>query len=184
MDNFLGQITLFACTYAPVNWAMCQGQAVPISQYSALFALLGTTYGGNGTTTFGLPDLRGRVPNSVGQGQDLSNYVLGGRGGVATVALAATNVPPHTHNFPAYTVTATTGKPALALPATGSSSGEREHVTATKLYNTASPNVTLSSNFVGPVEGGARPHDNMQPSLALNWCIALSGVSPPHPAHS
>ena len=179
MDNFVGQITLFACNFAPVNWALCQGQLVPINQYPALFSLLGTRFGGNGTTNFGLPDLRGRLPNGMGQAPGLSNYNLGQAGGVNAVVLTDQNIPPHTHSFATFAVTATTGSPAKALPAVGPATGEREQTTRTKLYSATNPNVALSAAFVDDVAGAGRPHDNMQPALALNWCIALSGVLPP-----
>jgi microcystin-dependent protein len=178
-DNFLGQITLYACSFAPAQWAMCQGQLLPVQQYTALFSLLGTNFGGDGVRTFGLPDLRGRLPNGMGQAPGLSDYSIGETGGENAVTLTDANNPPHSHSFAAYNVAATTGSPAGALPAVGASTGEREHVTATKMYIAANPNVTLANNFVNPVSGGARPHDNMQPALAMNWCIALTGVYPP-----
>jgi microcystin-dependent protein len=181
MDNFLGQITQFACTFAPQRWAMCQGQVMPISQNPALFALLGTAFGGNGTTNFGLPDLRGRLPNSMGQAPGLSPYTIGQTGGAPTVLLTDKNVPSHTHAFQAYNVAATTGSPLGALPAVGASSGERGHITETKLYSGNAPTVTLSSLSVNPVEGSNRPHDNMQPALAMNWCIAIEGIVPQRP---
>ena len=178
-DNFLGQITLFACNFAPYQWAMCQGQLLPIRQYTALFSLLGTNFGGDGVSTFGLPDLRGRLPNGMGQAPGLSDYSIGETGGANSVTLTDANSPPHNHSFAAYNVAATTGNPTGALPAIGPSTGERGHVTETKVYIASSPNVTLSNSSVAPVAGGARPHDNMQPALALNWCIALAGVFPP-----
>lgn len=181
MDPFLGQITLLACNFAPVNWAMCQGQILPIAQYSALFSLLGTSYGGNGTTNFALPDLRGRVPNSQGQGPGLSNYQLGERNGTETVSLSASTIPQHNHAFPAYTGNAGTTSPAGALPARGPQTGSRGAEKFMNLYNTAAPNVALASQQVTQASGGGIPHANIQPSLALNWCIALSGMYPTRP---
>ena len=178
MDNFLGQITLFACNFAPQKWAMCQGQIIPISQNAALFSLLGTQFGGNGTTNFGLPDLRGRMPNNMGQAPGLSPYTIGQTGGAAGVVLTDANIPSHTHAFLTYNTAATTGSPVGALPAIGPSSGQHGHETETKLYSGSAPNVTLSNLLVNPIEGSNRPHDNMQPALALNWCIALQGIMP------
>src|SRR5580692_3820516 len=108
---FVGQITLLACNFAPLNWAMCQGQVLSIQQYTALFSLLGTNYGGDGRVTFGLPDLRGRVPNCQGQGSGLADYLMGEMGGSETVTLLTSTVPPHTHSFPAYAGNASTTSP-------------------------------------------------------------------------
>ena len=178
MDSFTGQITLFACSFAPRDWAMCQGQLMPIQQNPALFSLLGVSFGGDGVRTFGLPDLRGRLPNGMGQGPGLSDYAIGEGGGTNAVTLVDANSPPHNHLFAAYNVAATTGSPAAALPAVGPTTGEREQTSRTNVYIAASPNVSLSNNMVGAVQGGGRPHDNMQPALALNWCIALRGLFP------
>lgn len=181
MDKFIGQITLFGCNFAPQGWAVCQGQTLPIGQNAALFSLLGNKFGGNGTSNFQLPDLRGRLPNGMGQGTGMSaNYALGGAGGVELVSLNPAQIPPHTHAFPAYAGEATTTDPTNALPAAGPASGGRQTTTAMDLYNTAAPNVVLSGQQVGPTEGGsATQHTNIQPVLALNWCIALTGTFPP-----
>jgi microcystin-dependent protein len=176
MDPFLGQITLFACNFAPQNWAMCQGQLLPISQYSALFSLLGTNFGGDGRVTFGLPDLRGRLPNGQGTGPGLSTYVIGEIGGTETVSLTSSTIPQHTHALPAYTADASTKSPAGALPAKGQTTGGRGAEKAMTMYNTGSPSVALTAQQVAPVTGGGVPHTNIQPSLALNWCIAMTGV--------
>jgi microcystin-dependent protein len=178
MNQFIGQITLFACNFAPVGWAMCQGQVLPISQYAALFSLLGTYYGGNGTSNFALPNLQSRLPVGQGQGPGLSPYSIGEIDGVEQVSLTTSTIPPHNHAFVAYTGEATSKSPTGALPAQGLHSGGHGAGTTMNLYNTASPNVPLSTQQVTPVSGGGTPHTNLQPSLALNWCIALTGVFP------
>jgi microcystin-dependent protein len=182
MEPFLGQITLLACNFAPYNWAMCQGQLLRITQYSALFSLLGTNYGGDGRTTFGLPNLQGRVANGQGQAPGLSDYVMGELGGTENVALTTQTVPAHNHAFLAYTTAANLTAPAGALPARGPVVSDGRGVdTTTTLYSTGAPNVALASGQVAPVTGGGVPHANIQPYLALNWCISLSGVFPARP---
>lgn len=179
MENFLGQITLFACNYAPKGWAPCAGQLLPLSQNTALFSLLGTAFGGDGRTTFGLPDLRGRVPNGQGQGPGLALYAIGESGGSEAVTLTNQTIPPHSHALPAYTAQADLTTPEGALLARGESTAGHGHSTAVNLYNAASPNVSLAPGQVAPVSGGGQPHPNLQPLLAATWCIALSGNYPP-----
>ena len=106
MEPFVGQITLFPFNFAPIGWALCEGQLLPISQYTAVFSLLGTYYGGNGTSNFALPDLRGRVPVGQGNGPGLSSYVIGSQQGVEMVALSSSQSPPHSHAFPTFAVAA------------------------------------------------------------------------------
>jgi microcystin-dependent protein len=176
MEPFLGQITLFPFNFAPKGWAFCQGQLLPISQNTALFSLLGTYYGGNGTTTFGLPDLRGRVPIGQGQGPGLSDYDIGGVQGVETVTLLATQSPSHSHPFQAFAVQATTNAPSGALPAQGHSTGRG--APAVNTYAPPQTAVPLASGQVNPA-GNGQPHNNLQPYLTLNWCIAMQGIYPP-----
>ena len=176
MEPFLGQITLFPFNFAPKGWAFCQGQLLPISQNTALFSLLGTYYGGNGTTTFGLPDLRGRVPVGQGQGPGLSDYDIGGVQGVETVTLLATQSPSHSHPFQAFAVQATTNAPSGALPAQGHSTGRG--APAVNTYAPPQTAVPLASGQVNPA-GNGQPHNNLQPYLTLNWCIAMQGIYPP-----
>jgi microcystin-dependent protein len=176
MEPFLGQITLFPFNFAPKGWAFCQGQLLPISQNTALFSLLGTYYGGNGTTTFGLPDLRGRVPIGQGQGPGLSDYDIGGVQGVETVTLLATQSPSHSHPFQAFAVQATTNAPSGALPAQGRSTGRG--APAVNTYAPPQTAVPLASGQVNPA-GNGQPHNNLQPYLTLNWCIAMQGIYPP-----
>ena len=120
---FIGQITLFPYNFAPLGWAFCAGQLLPINQNTALFSLLGVQFGGNGTSNFQLPDLRGRTPIGQGQGPGLSNYVMGGVQGAEAVTLTPATTPAHSHGFPAFAVAATTNAPNGALPAEGQSGG-------------------------------------------------------------
>lgn len=166
MDPYLGEIRCFGFGFAPVGWMLCNGQVLSISQNTALFSLLGTMYGGNGTTTFALPDLRGRVPIAFGQGSGLSPYDQGEVGGAEQVTLQAGQLPAHSHTVGA-SATATTKSPAGAVPAAtpgGSSYG-------TTVDLAMSP---------GMVSGGGPggPHENRQPFLVLNWCIAVQGIYP------
>src|SRR5204863_741685 len=166
-DPLLGEILLVPYNFAPRGWAFCQGQILSISQNTALFSLLGTTYGGNGQTTFALPDLRGRCAISNGQGPGLSNYVLGEVTGTESVTLNSQQLPPHTHTVNAVDDDATVGIPTAALPAD----------LATKGYSKAAPNTTMNPAMISG-GGGNQPHTNIQPLLVLNYCIALSGVFP------
>jgi microcystin-dependent protein len=174
---FVGQVTLFGCNFAPRGWAMCQGQILPISQNTALFSLIGTFYGGNGTTTFALPDLRGRVPISQGEGPGLSTYVIGEEGGQETVTLTQATTPPHTHSLPAFANAATTNSPEGALTAEGKAVAGRGGV-AINSYATPSAPVPFAPSQLSTVPGGNLPHNNLQPFLTSNWCIALQGVFP------
>ena len=176
MNPFVGQITLFPFNFPPKGWAFCQGQLLPISQNTALFSLLGTMFGGDGKTNFALPDLRGRVPVGQGQGPGLSNYAVGSVQGAETVTLLASQSPPHSHPFPAFAVPATTNAPSGALPAQGHSTGRG--APAVNTYAPLQTAVPLASGQVGPA-GNGRPHNNLQPYLTLNWCIALQGIYPP-----
>lgn len=176
MEPFLGQITLFPFNFAPHGWAFCQGQLLPISQNTALFSLLGTSFGGDGRSSFALPDLRGRVPVGQGQGPGLSEYFIGEEEGAETVALLASQSPSHSHPFQAVAVQATTNAPSGALPAEGHSSGRG--APAVNTYAPPQTAVPLASGQVSPA-GGGLPHNNLQPYLTLNWCIALQGIFPP-----
>lgn len=169
-EPFIAQITIFAGNFAPKNWAFCDGQIMSIAQNSALFSLLGTTFGGNGTTTFGLPDLRGRAPIQPGQGPGLSNYALGEMGGTETNTLLITNLPGHNHSLSGTSTSADQASPSgntLATEPTGS----------TAFYKTANPNVQMAPLSIG-VTGGSQPMNNLQPYLAINYIIALYGIFP------
>jgi microcystin-dependent protein len=176
-DSFLGSIQLFGFNFAPTGWALCNGQTLAIQQYTALFSLLGTTYGGNGTTNFVLPNLQGEVAIGMGQGAGLSDYVIGETGGEAGVTLTAGQMPAHTHPLHATTATGTATTPA------GNLSGSVLHqvgrvIEKGTIYTTAAPNTALTPASVAPA-GGGKPHNNLQPYLTLNYCIALAGIFPP-----
>ena len=155
---------------------MCEGQLLSISQYTALFSLLGTQFGGDGTTNFPLPDLRGRVPIGQGQGPGLSPYVIGSVQGQETVTLTTAQSGLHSHAFPAFAAAATTNAPNGALPAEGHGSG-RGGGFAVNTYAAPGTPVGLAAGQVAPA-GGSQPHNNVQPYLTLNWCIALQGIFP------
>ena len=178
MEPFVGQITLFPFNFAPIGWALCEGQLLPISQYTAVFSLLGTYYGGNGTSNFALPDLRGRVPIGQGNGHGLSQYVIGSQQGMETVALLSSQSSAHSHAFPAFALAATTNAPSGALPAEGHGTGRGGAAVNTYAPLQTATHTTLAGGQVG-IAGGNQPHNNIQPYLTLNWCIALQGIFPP-----
>lgn len=168
-NPFVAEIRIFAGNFAPVGWALCNGQLLPISQNTALFSLLGTTYGGNGTSTFGLPNLQGRVPIHPGQGPGLSLYDLGESGGTETITLLASEMPAHNHTLESADTPGPLSGPAgnvLARSAAGSA-----------LY-AGTPNTPMNPAALDPA-GGGQPHNNMQPYLTLTYIIALQGVFPP-----
>jgi microcystin-dependent protein len=176
MNPFLGQITLFPFFFAPRGWALCEGQLLPISQNTALFSLLGTFYGGNGVSNFALPDLRGRAPVGQGQGPGLSNYAIGSVQGVEAVTLLASQSPSHSHPFQAVSAQATTNSPSGALPAQAHGSG-RGGGFPVNIYAALQTAVPLASGQVASA-GGGQAHNNLQPYLTMNWCIALQGIFP------
>ncbi len=165
MEPFLGMITPFGFNFAPRGWAKCEGQLLPISANSALFSLLGTTYGGDGRTTFGLPDLRGRAAIGFGNGPGLSNYAIGQKGGAEHVTLNTTQIPSHNHSANVVAEEADNNKPS------GNS------LAASQIYRTQAPDAVLNAATIGNT-GGSQQHENRQPYLAINWCIALVGVFP------
>lgn len=165
MDPFLGEIRMFAGNFAPRGWAICDGQILPISRNTALFALLGTTYGGDGRTTFALPDLRNRAPMHWGDGPGLTPRTLGETGGSEHVTLSQAQIPTHNH-------------PLLAVPHAGSVPFPEGAALADAPVYAAHPSTTLAVQTVQPA-GGDTPHNNMMPSLALQFIIALEGVFPP-----
>ena len=173
---FLGQIQPFGFGFPPRGWALCNGQILAIAQNTALFSLLGTTYGGNGTTTFALPNLQDQTVVGTGQGPALTERVLGERGGSSTVALLQSENAIHNHFVEATTdrgnMTASTGN----VLATGGA-GTPQRPTTAKHYSTNPPNTQLNPLALG-VSGVGLPHNNMQPYLTLNFCIAMQGVFP------
>lgn len=172
-EVFLGQITTFGFNFAPKYFALCNGQQLAIAQNQALFSLLGTMYGGNGVTTFALPDLRSRTPvgagNSVDPGWNPPAYNQGEIGGVENVTLLTTQMPNHSHTCNGNTAAADNRNPTGAFFAT----------TSKEMYSPAAsgPQVALSPATIG-MAGGNQPHANVQPYLAINFCIALSGIYP------
>jgi microcystin-dependent protein len=173
---FVGQITLYPYNFAPKGWAMCWGQILPISQYTALFSLIGIYYGGNGTSNFQLPDLRGRVPLGMGQLRGGSEYVIGEQSGVEATNLTILEMPAHTHLLNAINTPGTVADPSNAYLAepfvgnrTGGSSGNP--------YNQGPTNTTLVPQTIASA-GNNLPHNNLQPSLVLTPCIALVGAFP------
>jgi microcystin-dependent protein len=169
-DPYLGEIRMVGFNFAPTGWALCNGQLLAISSNTALYSLLGTTFGGNGSTNFALPDLRSRVPVHSGQGTGLSIYTLGEQTGSETVALSAAQMPVHNHAVSCYTGGGNQPGPSGNLPAVES--------TGTSLdYSNAAANGTMSSAMVGNAGAGGA-HPNIQPVLCVNFIIALEGIFP------
>ncbi len=172
-DPFVAEIRLFGFNFAPRGWAQCNGQLLPIAQNAALFSLLGTTYGGNGQSTFALPNLEGSVPIGAGQGPGLSLYDLGQTGGAATITLLESEIPFHTHAVNA----ATTPLGAVAAP---SPTVGYSRPASGNAYGAAGTQTTMAPATLTPA-GGGLPHNNLQPYCVLNYCIALQGIFPPPP---
>lgn len=174
MEPFLGEIRIFSFSFAPVGWAFCDGQLLPISQNTALFSLLGINFGGDGRSTFGLPNLQSRVPIDFGQGAGLSDHPLGELGGEPSVTLLLSEVPGHPHAFQA--------SPQRADATTPNAQSSLARSDPGYIYKQpgGSPALgALAAGAVGPSPGGGQPHDNMMPYLTLNFCIALNGIYPP-----
>jgi microcystin-dependent protein len=171
-DPFLGEIRIFAFDFAPSGWAMCNGQLIPISQNTALFSLIGITYGGDGQNNFALPNLQGRFPIHVGQGPGQGSYAQGQEGGSETVELQINEMPTHNHQVACLNGDPTSGRPSgkflgnLSVPSDGNA----------MLYATTSDTLMASTSITDT--GGSEPHENIPPYLALNFCIALQGTTP------
>ena len=181
MSNpFVAEIRIFGFNFPPRGWAFCAGQLMPLSQNTALFSLLGTTYGGDGRSTFALPNLQGSAPLGQGQGPGLTDRILGETGGEPNVTLITTEMPAHTHVMNAGDVLATTADPTNSVYMKGNFDDGNGHTGGVQLYNNTGPtgNALLNPISVG-VAGSSFPHNNMMPYLALNFCIALQGVFPP-----
>lgn len=166
-DPFIGEIRLFAGNFAPQGWAFCQGQLMAISQNDALFALIGTTYGGDGQSNFALPNLSGRIPLHQGQGPGLTPRTIGELSGAETVTLTTAQIPQHTHAMNASSAAATGTSPAGAVLA----------ATSVASYDTAAATTAMAAGALGSA-GGSQPHENMAPTLALNYIISLFGIFP------
>jgi len=174
---YLGEMRLFAGNFAPRGWAFCNGQSLSISQNDALFALIGTIYGGDGQNTFNVPDLRGRVPLNQGQGPGLSTYTIGQVAGVETVTLSTAQMPAHSHALNATTATGSVTTPGssvmLATPVEAGVKTSLYVVPGTSAVNQA----PMAPQSIGPV-GGGQPHENMMPFQSINYIIALEGIFP------
>ena len=164
---FLGEIKMFAGNFQIRGWVFCNGQLLSIANYDALYTLLGTTYGGDGVNTFGVPDLRGRVPVHMGSGAGLTTRTQGQSGGAETVTLTTNQVPAHKHTAAAQSTSATQASPGGGVWAAASQ----------LRYSSGTPNVTLNAN-AGGFTGGGQAHENMIPFLAVNFIIATEGVYP------
>ena len=176
---FVAEIRMFACNFAPTGWAFCNGQILPISQNTALFSLLGTFYGGDGKSTFALPNLQGSVALNQGQGPGLTERFIGEIGGEQFVTLLTSEIPSHSHSFNVTTTVGTTTTSSgnqLAKPQTGNPvSG----LTAGRYYSVGAQNQTLNPALATSLTGTSLPHNNMMSYLVVNFCIALQGVFPP-----
>jgi microcystin-dependent protein len=175
-EPFLSEIKLMSFNFSPKGWAMCNGQFLPINQNQALFSLLGTTYGGDGRVTFALPDLRSRIPIHTGDG-----HTLGERGGQEAHTLTISEMPTHLHQMHGDGTTAAANN--AVIPLAGNSLGQTTGVAsqgsgfAVNIYSTNAANATLAPGVVSNT-GGSQPHENRQPYLVLNWCIATQGIFP------
>ena len=170
-DPFVAEIRIFPFNFAPKGWAFCDGQLLPISQNTALFSLLGTTYGGDGKSNFALPDMQGNAPMHPGQGPGLSLHDLGETGGSQTVSLLESEIPSHSHSLNAVGgFNGTNNDPTNEVPAKGDA--------GLLPYTPSGPSLIMAFQAIAPA-GGDQPHNNMQPYLTLNFCIALQGVFPP-----
>jgi microcystin-dependent protein len=173
-DPFVAEIRIFPFNFAPTGWAFCSGQILPISQNTALFSLLGTYYGGDGKSTFALPNLQGSCALGQGQGPGLSDYFLGQQAGSENVTLIITEIPMHTHNLMATVEDGTQGSLTQGITIATSVGGPMYQTT------TNQQNVTMDFQSLS-IAGASMPHNNMMPYLTLNMCIALQGVFPPRP---
>lgn len=169
---FIGEIRMFGFSRTPNGWQACDGSLLPIAQFDVLFALIGTTYGGDGQTTFAVPDLRGRLPIHQGQGPGLSNYFIGQTGGSESVTVLPTQMPTHTHTVVATSGAATTGTPGAAV-IPGAVADQTLYVTDTS----GGTPFNLSAQAVSAA-GGSQPHENCMPTLTIQYCIAYEGIFP------
>lgn len=166
-DQFVAEIRMFGFNFAPTGWAQCNGQLLPLSQNTALFSLLGTTYGGDGKSTFALPDLQGNVPLHPGQGQGLSLYDLGQQGGSEFITLLDSELPLHTHTFSASEELVNENNVTANLFGAGETR-----------YGALANTVQMAPQALTPA-GGSLPHNNLMNYLVVNFCIALQGIFPP-----
>lgn len=189
-DPFIGEITMFAGNFAPRGWAFCNGQLLSVSQHTALFSILGTTYGGNGQTTFALPNLQGRVPVHIGKSPDTSNYMLGEAGGVESVTLTISQMPAHSHQVTksgsGSLQVAGTGSNALTTPsatnnilgASAAGGSPSAAIWSDELNDPVSLANPINANFIVQLAGGSQPFSIRNPYLGMNFIIALEGLYP------
>lgn len=168
-EPFVGEIRMFAGNFAPRGWAFCDGQLLAVSQNDALFSLLGTIYGGDGRTTFGLPDMRGRIPIHAGHGPGLSNRRLGAKGGEEKVTLTVNQLPSHGHEVSASAASASSGNPSNNVSAS---------TAPTNIYSTALAVPQSMNSAAVSATGGSRSHTNLMPALCIHFIIALVGIYP------
>lgn len=190
MEPFVGEIRVFGCNFAPRGWAQCNGQLMQIRQYTALFSILGVNYGGNGTTTFALPNLQGQIAIGAGQGPGLQPYDVGEQGGESGIQLISTEMPAHTHTFnggtAAQPVTVLLNAPTsnncyISNPFAKANPTAPAGVAGRAFGPNSNPaNVLLNAACVS-VAGGGQAHDNMQPFVTINYCIAIEGIFPQRP---
>ncbi|HLH90093.1 MAG TPA: tail fiber protein [Xanthobacteraceae bacterium] len=178
MDPFVAEIRIFPFNFPPKGWAFCDGQILPLSQNTALFSLLGTTYGGDGKSTFALPNLQGAAPMHPGQGPGLSLHALGEFGGSDAVTLLQSEIPAHTHTVNATTTKGSTDQPNGNLLGEGQFANQTSSGPVNYYTGATTPQVQMNVFATSPT-GGNLPHNNMMPYLTLNFCIALQGVFPP-----
>jgi microcystin-dependent protein len=172
MEPYIGEIRMFGGTFAPAGWQFCDGTLYPIAEYETLYALIGTTYGGDGQSMFAVPDLRSRIPIGTGPTAAGQVFVAGVPGGAESVTLTQAQLPAHAHNVKAVSSPGNTGSPLNALPATASSGGTKHYVTAPKTLTKLAPAA------VGPNSDTSAPISIVQPVVAVNYIIAMSGVYP------
>ena len=165
-EPFIGEIRMWGCTFAPVNWAMCNGQTMSLTENQALYALIGTTFGGNGVTNYKLPDMRGRTPLHRGQETYMGQY-----GGQERVTLSLATLASHTHTFLADADIGNSSKPTDATVFAKAATSGTPYGTPTKL-------VAMNPDCIGSTDVGGQPHENMQPTTVINFCIALQGLFP------
>ena len=168
MDQYVGQVLLAGFNYAPQGWRFCDGSLLPIDQFSVLFNLIGTTYGGDGVSTFALPDMRGRTAIGQGTGQGLSPAIMGQRAGAEFVTITAQTYPQHSHSLAATSDTGNAQNPSGSIVASGQ-----------VVYKTEVPTLTMNPVMCGPAAGLSNPHENRQPYQVCNWIIAVEGLFPP-----
>ena len=177
MDEYMSVINMFACNFAPRNFMFCYGQIVSIAQNTALFSLLGTTFGGNGQNTFALPNLAGRSPIGTGNGPGLTPRVLGEMAGTETITILSSQMPQHTHLITANSGAGTTGAPSNSFLSASPKNGSGPNAVSLNTYTSTAPDSTLNPQTVG-IAGGSQPISIMQPYLAMNYCICVAGIFP------